>query len=192
LKPSDSSINIPNILTLIRILLAPLFVIMVLKEMPVHAFLVFAVAAISDGLDGFIARYFNQRTVLGSYLDPIADKLLLTSAYVSLAVLKFIPAWLAVIVISRDVIITLGFMVLQIFSYRFKLNPSFISKCNTFLQLSTILVVLLNPVIGTESIPIKFLFWATAVFTILSGFHYIYIGMNILQTATGENNKSLK
>ncbi|MBT8352055.1 MAG: CDP-alcohol phosphatidyltransferase family protein, partial [Deltaproteobacteria bacterium] len=86
--------NIPNILTLLRILLTPLFVIFLLKHLYSFALIVFTLAGISDGLDGFIARYLNQRTTLGAYLDPIADKLLVTAAYVSLAILNIIPPWL--------------------------------------------------------------------------------------------------
>ena len=91
-----------------RILLTPLFVIFLIRGLYVPALFVFTIAAVSDGLDGFIARVFNQRTILGAYLDPIADKLLLSSAFVSLAVLDILPAWLTVIVISRDVIIFMG------------------------------------------------------------------------------------
>ena len=80
-----SSISIPNILTLVRILLTPVFVILLLRDMFSTALLVFAAAGISDGLDGLIARYLNQRTTLGAYLDPTADKLLLTAAFVALA-----------------------------------------------------------------------------------------------------------
>ncbi|MEA1899712.1 MAG: CDP-alcohol phosphatidyltransferase family protein, partial [Thermodesulfobacteriota bacterium] len=101
------TINIPNILTVIRILLTPLFVIFLLRNLFSFALLVFTIAAISDALDGLFARYFNQHTALGAYLDPIADKLLLTSAFVSLAILKIVPGWLTVIVISRDILILL-------------------------------------------------------------------------------------
>ncbi|MCG2754607.1 MAG: CDP-alcohol phosphatidyltransferase family protein [Desulfobacteraceae bacterium] len=87
MKQRNFAINIPNILTIIRILLVPLFIIFLLKDMFHFALLVFTVAAISDGLDGLFARYLDQRTLLGAYLDPLADKLLLTSAFVVLAVI---------------------------------------------------------------------------------------------------------
>ncbi|MBU0988492.1 MAG: CDP-alcohol phosphatidyltransferase family protein, partial [Proteobacteria bacterium] len=106
------NINIPNILTLTRILLAPLFVIFLLKNLFSFALLVFSVAAISDVLDGFLAKHLGQSSLLGAYLDPVADKLLIASAFVSLAILKILPAWLAVIVLTRDILIVTGIGVL--------------------------------------------------------------------------------
>jgi len=182
-------INIPNILTIIRILLVPLFIICLIRDLFVSALIIFAIAGLSDGLDGFIARYFNQRTELGAYLDPIADKLLITSAFVSLAVLKIIPGWLAVIVISRDVLILLGIAIYTITDIAVDIKPSFVSKCTTVAQLSTVVFVLLNPA-ASETAMIKYiLYWLTAGLSILSGFHYIYRGMNILQKDSLNNRK---
>ncbi len=178
------AINIPNMLTLCRILLTPLFVIFLIRDLFVSALLVFTIAAISDGLDGFIARVFNQRTTLGAYLDPIADKLLLSSAFISLAVLEIIPAWLTVIVISRDVIIFIGIAVLTLTSKTFAMNPSLVSKCTTVAQLITVFAVLIESNITFFGYLGHFdsvLFWTAAGLTILSGLHYIYIGLNILQ-----------
>jgi len=182
-------INIPNILTLIRILLVPLFVIYLMKDLFFSALIIFAIAGLSDGLDGFIARYFNQRTELGAYLDPIADKLLIISAFVSLAVMKIIPGWLAVIVISRDVLILLGIAIFSITDITFDIKPSFISKCTTVIQLTTVVFVLLNPAVSGTGMIKYFLYWLTAGLSILSGFHYIYRGMNILQNASLNNQK---
>jgi len=182
-------INIPNILTLIRILLVPLFVIYLMKDMFFSALIIFAIAGISDGLDGFIARYFNQRTELGAYLDPIADKLLITSAFVSLAVMKIIPGWLAVIVISRDVLILLGIAIFSITDISVDIKPSFVSKCTTVAQLVTVAFVLLNEAVLSTVIVKYFLYWLTAGISILSGLHYIYRGMNILQQASVNNQK---
>ncbi len=184
------TINIPNILTTIRILLAPLFVILLLKDQFSFALLVFAIAGISDGLDGLLARYFDQRTVLGAYLDPIADKLLLTTAFVSLAVLKIIPGWLTVIVISRDILIVLGIAIFTIADINIEIRPSIISKFTTVAQLTTIFLTLLNPEISGALIIKYSLFWITAGLTIMSGLHYTYIGLNILQLASGNNNTS--
>ncbi|MBW2175094.1 MAG: CDP-alcohol phosphatidyltransferase family protein [Deltaproteobacteria bacterium] len=97
--------NIPNTLTLLRILLTPLFAIFLIKHLFDFALLVFAIAALSDGVDGFIARVFRQKTTLGAFLDPAADKLLLVTAFVTLAIQEQIPSWLSVLVITRDVII---------------------------------------------------------------------------------------
>lgn len=175
------SINIPNILTVIRILLTPIFVILLLKDMFHFALIVFTIAAISDGLDGLLARYFNQHTVLGAYLDPIADKLLMASAFVSLAVLKVIPPWLAVIVLSRDILIITGIAVFAISDIHIEMNPSLVSKWTTVAQVLTIFLILLNPMIpGIQTIK-WLLFWITAGLTIASGLHYVYFGLNVLQ-----------
>jgi cardiolipin synthase (CMP-forming) len=181
------NINIPNILTIIRILLTPLFVIFLLRDMFSFALLVFSIAAVSDGLDGLLARYFNQYSVLGAYLDPIADKLLLVSAFVSLAVLKIIPPWLTVIVISRDIMIVIGILIFAMTDIPIEMKPSLVSKCTTVAQLFTIFLTLLDPQIPVAQIIKQLLFWITAGLTIISGLHYIYFGLNVLQNATGKN-----
>ena len=179
--------NIPNMLTIMRILLTPLFVIFLLRDMFSFALLVFSIAAISDGLDGLLARYFNQYSVLGAYLDPIADKLLLVSAFVSLAVLKIIPPWLTVIVISRDIMIVIGILIFAMTDIPIEMKPSLVSKCTTVAQLFTIFLTLLDPQIpGAQTIK-QLLFWITAGLTITSGLHYIYFGLNVLQNSTGKN-----
>jgi len=187
LGKSSIPINIPNILSVIRILLVPLFVIFLFRDFYDLALLIFAIAAISDVLDGLLARHLNQRTQLGSYLDPVADKLLLASAFIILAVVKMVPGWLAVIVISRDILITLGVVIFSIENVSIAIKPSIASKCTTVAQVSTILFVLLNPAIPGTYIIRWFLYWLTAGLTITSGLHYFYIGMNIVQKGS-ENN----
>jgi len=177
-------ISIPNILTVIRILLTPLFVILLLKDMDTYALLIFALAGISDGLDGFIARYTNQQTTLGAYLDPLADKLLLISAYICLAVMRFIPGWLAVLVISRDVIILVGFAVFFITGVTVRVKPSLVSKLTTVSQLSTIFYSLLKSRFGGAFALNWALIWITAALTIISGLHYIYLGLITLQNGS--------
>lgn len=180
--------NIPNILTIIRILLTPFFVILLLKDSFGYALAVFAIAGISDALDGFIARYYNQRTILGAYLDPIADKILIAAAFIGLGVLKIIPGWLAVIVISRDVLIFIGIAVFTLTEKKYKVSPSIVSKCTTAAQITTIIVTLLNVNVHGLITLREMLYWTTAALTIISGFHYIFIGMNILQNADREND----
>lgn len=178
---SNSTISIPNILTLLRILLTPVLVILLLRDMYHLALLVFAIAGLSDGLDGLIARLLNQRTKLGAYLDPAADKLLLTSAFISLAVLNVIPGWLTVVVIARDVIILLGLAIFTLTEKSYEINPTLVSKCTTTIQLIMILLSLFDPFHIKVAFLHPILVWSTAIITILSGLHYIYIGMNILQ-----------
>ncbi|MBF0121582.1 MAG: CDP-diacylglycerol--glycerol-3-phosphate 3-phosphatidyltransferase [Desulfobacterales bacterium] len=179
-------ISIPNILTIIRILLTPIFVICLLKDVFFSGFVIFIFAAITDGLDGFIARYFNQRTVLGAYLDPIADKMLLMSAFITLSVLKIIPSWLTVIVLSRDVVIVLGVAIIAIVEIKVEIKPSIISKLTTLFQLVTVSIMLCEEEFHFSSFSyIEFpLFAITGVLTVLSGLHYIYRGMNILQNSS--------
>ena len=175
------AISIPNILTLLRILLTPLFIILLMKHLYAQALLVFTVASVSDGLDGFIARCFDQRTRLGAYLDPLADKLLLVSAFVCLGVLAVLPAWLAVIVITRDILIVLGIAILTITEKPYEVQPSIISKCTTAAQLVAVAAVLLHQSFGLAAIVLTPLYWLVAGLTTLSGLHYIYLGMAILQ-----------
>ncbi|MDJ0782141.1 MAG: CDP-alcohol phosphatidyltransferase family protein [Desulfosarcinaceae bacterium] len=178
---SQRTISIPNILTLLRILLTPLFIILLIKRLYPQGFLVFALAGISDALDGFIARYYDQRTLLGAYLDPLADKLLLVSAFVCLGVLQVLPAWLAVIVITRDVIIVLGIAIFTITEKPYEVQPSLVSKCTTAIQLITIMVILLHHSFDLLGFALAPLYGLTAGLTICSGLHYIYLGMVILQ-----------
>ena len=177
-------INVPNLLTIVRILLTPLFVIVLLKDLFGPALLIFSLAGVSDALDGFIARYFNQRTTLGAYLDPIADKLLLVSAFVSLAILKIVPGWLTVIVISRDVLIVMGIAIFTITEKPYKIKPSIISKITTVAQITTIILALVNIGFAGYATLMGALFWVTAGLTTISGLHYIYFGMNILQNGS--------
>jgi cardiolipin synthase len=178
---SGRAISIPNILTLLRILLTPLFVILLLRREYPQGLLVFALAGVSDALDGFIARCFNQRTQLGAYLDPLADKLLLVSAFVCLGVLEVLPAWVAVVVVARDIIIVLGIAILTIIEKPYEVRPSMVSKCTTAVQLLTIVIILCHQSFGLLAVALTPLYGFVAGLTIFSGLHYIYLGMVILQ-----------
>jgi cardiolipin synthase len=173
-------ISLPNVITVIRILLTPLFVIFLQSGLHLYALFIFVVAAISDGLDGFLARYFDQRTVLGAYLDPLADKLLLITAFIGMAVLQLIPAWLAVIVISRDILILMGIGVFTISQTNFEIQPSLWSKMTTCTQLFTICLVLLSLMVSVPNSLKSIFFFLTAIITIISGGHYLFVGLNIL------------
>ena len=172
--------NLPNILTLIRVLLAPIFVILIINKYFSWALLTFAIAGITDGLDGLIARLTRQRTELGAYLDPIADKLLTFAAFISLAIIEMIPSWLVVIVITRDIIILVGFLVMFLTNYHPKINPSFLSKMTTTFQIIAILFALLAGLFPVFKQFSTLAFYVTGVITVLSGIHYVYIGARIL------------
>jgi cardiolipin synthase len=172
--------NLPNVLTLIRILLIPVFITFVIYRSPVWAIITFIVAGLTDLVDGLLARVTHQRTELGAYLDPIADKLLLSSAYIALAIIGSLPSWLTIVVITRDVVIFLGFFIFFLTNHRPEIHPSMLSKITTNFQIVTILVVLLAGYSSflTRITPVGI--YGTAFFTILSGAHYIYLGTRIL------------
>ena len=176
--------TIPNLITILRVLLVPIFVIYIINDRTLGSLIIFIIASVSDALDGFIARVFHQKSDLGTYLDPLADKILLVTAYITLSILKMIPSWLAVLIISRDVIILLGVLVLYLNRHPVNVHPSLLSKSTTCLQIATILMVLSNGYLNIEPIKI-YIFWLTAGFTIASGLQYIRIGLVIL--TQGEN-----
>ncbi len=172
--------NVPNVLTLTRVLLIPVFILFIINESHGWAIVTFAVAGATDLADGLIARLTHQRTELGAYFDPIADKLLLSSAYVALAITGVLPSWLTIVVITRDLIILLGFFVFFLTNYRPKIRPSWLSKVTTNFQIITILLILSAGccTFFTRITPIAI--YGTALFTILSGAHYIYLGTQVL------------
>ncbi|MCX5837026.1 MAG: CDP-diacylglycerol--glycerol-3-phosphate 3-phosphatidyltransferase [Deltaproteobacteria bacterium] len=178
--------NIPNLITLLRIILVPVIVILLIQGSFFKALILFIVAGLSDALDGFLARVLKQQTVLGAYLDPIADKALLASSFVTLSVLHIIPSWLSVIVISRDFIILLGISVLSILSITVEIRPTFVSKVTTGLQLITVLLALSVRCLpfGFNEIWLLALYWITAFFTILSGLNYMLRGMELINHDT--------
>ena len=168
--------NIPNLLTLFRIVLVPIFVILLIYGQTFYAFLAFMIAGVTDALDGFIARVFNQKTDLGAYLDPIADKLLLVTSYIVLAIIGIIPPWLAVLVISRDIFILIGVAILFLNHKSFEIQPTLLGKVSTFFQLATVVIALsvAQPLLGLQPFLIGSIYLAAAL-TLLSGFHYTFL-----------------
>lgn len=174
--------NIPNLLTLLRIILVPVIVIFLIQGAFSKALVTFVVAALSDALDGFLARVLHQQTTLGAYLDPIADKALLASSFVTLSVLEIIPGWLTVIVISRDFIILLGISVLSLMSLDVQIRPAFVSKITTTLQLGTVLLALANRALpgALSGDWLMVLYWSAALFTVISGLNYMARGVALM------------
>lgn len=177
--------NIPNTLTILRILSIPVFVICLLDGRLFIAFLIFVGAGITDGLDGLIARVYHQKTTSGAYLDPIADKLMLVTAFIVLAIVESIPSWLTVIVIARDVIIALGVLILLLTGYRVEIKPVFIGKTSTVSQIVTIAWALLVPYSLFFKSFLSYVIWTTVALTCLSGLQYIYIGATYLDEKGG-------
>lgn len=169
--------NLPNGITLLRILVIPFFVMLLIYGMAGWALGVFVLTAITDAIDGYIARTRKQRTPLGTVLDPLADKLLLTTAFITLAYLRILPAWLAILVVSRDVIIVFGSLLLHVITGGLRIEPTIMGKGTTITQVLTVSFGLLVNITHWGGWPLWACVWATAVLTSLSGVQYIYRGM---------------
>jgi cardiolipin synthase len=180
--------NVPNLLTVLRIILVPIIIICLIQGQYLSALLLFVIAGITDGLDGFFARILKQKSVLGSYLDPLADKTLITSSFIALSVMGRIPAWLTVVVISRDCIILLGISLLSLLSIPFEVRPTLISKITTAFQLLSIFLILLisSYPFQLDEMWITAVFWLTAFLTIISGLGYLARGIKYI------NNESIR
>ncbi len=173
-------LNIPNLLTLLRMGMIPLFIIALLNGEAGKALFVFVVAGLTDALDGFLARVFEQASALGAYLDPIADKLLLTSAYIMLSIpnanpdLLPIPIWVTVLVLTRDFLILVIALVLSLALGVSQFPPTRISKVNTVAQVVAIVLVLLTGLYEQMVGPATICIYLVAGLTVLSGCDYIY------------------
>ena len=172
--------NLPNLITLARLLSVPLAIWLILDERYGAAFWVFIGAGLSDALDGYIAKRFDRRTRLGAMLDPAADKALLTGVYVTLGIVGQLPGWLVFLVVLRDVLIILGFVVILATAAPRRLEPLYISKVNTLVQLALVAFVLARGV-GIAAEPVKWLLIiAAAATTVLSGLSYLVRWTRIL------------
>lgn len=134
--------TIPNFITLLRFILVPAVVYAVLVDEMVWAFVGFVVAGVSDGVDGFVARTFDQRSELGAYLDPVADKLLLVSVFVVLGLMDELPLWLVIAAVSRDLLIIGGVVLASLMDNPVEMKPLMVSKANTAVQIVLAAVVL--------------------------------------------------
>ena len=166
--------NLPNVITLARLLSVPLTVWLILEARFAAAFWVFVAAGISDAADGFIAKRFDSRTRLGALLDPIADKALLVAVYVTLGAVGHLETWLVILVVFRDLLIVGGYLLVQALAQPIRAEPLIVSKLNTALQISLVGVLLAQ--LGLELEPgtaVKALVYAVAGTTILSGAAYL-------------------
>lgn len=181
------SLTIPNLLSILRMALVPVFIIAVRYGEPKKALLIFVAAGITDALDGFIARIAKQQSLLGTYLDPIADKLLLTSAWVVLAIPNLaqtapVPLWVTILVISRDLLIVIVALVLYLALGVRKFPPTVISKVTTVVQVTTVVVVLIAGIAAKDTARLAvaldfladFFIYLTAALTLASGLYYVY------------------
>jgi cardiolipin synthase (CMP-forming) len=187
-----------NKITVVRILMIPAFVTMAIyygesiqagtraEWMRFTAITIFLIAAVSDGLDGYVARHYKQRSALGAILDPIADKGLLLSAIITLSISNWsdidreygrFPAWFPVLVITRDAVILVGAGVLHLLNGKVRVTPSWTGKVATVLQMAAIAWVMLQ----LRFLPLLYVVIAAGVFTFISGIIYVMDGMRQLQ-----------
>ena len=185
-------INIANGLTAARVLLVPYFAYLLISGRGKAALLVFAVCGATDVLDGVLARWLRQRTLVGTLLDPIADKLLMATAFIVLAYVHIVPLRLAVMVISRDIFILVGSILYLLLLDTSDIRPTVLSKVNTVVQVATViyfLAVSAFPVeasavgAGRGSVPDMGIALLCAVTTVASGLQYLYIGIRKLSDA---------
>ncbi|NJB66640.1 cardiolipin synthase [Desulfobaculum xiamenense] len=176
----ENNWTIPNILTVTRILLTPGFVMSFIGGQVDMALALFTLAGVTDAADGLLARVLHQRTRLGAMLDPLADKVLISSAFLCLGISGWVPAWLVVMVISRDLIIVGGLALLTFWGVdiRREIHPSWLSKFNTTGQIGLTFLILVRQV-GLFSLPyvVEFLVYAVAIMTALTGIDYVMRGL---------------
>jgi cardiolipin synthase len=181
-----SGLNLPNFLTLCRIVAIPIFLILLEEQRFTDALVVFVAAGVTDALDGAIARLTHTKTTLGAYLDPAADKALLVSSFIALGFMHVVPRWLVVIAISRDVVLVVGYFLLFMLTQQtMAVRPSVSGKLSTFLQLLSVTLVLISlawP--GSVRPPLaQAVFAATGVVTAVAGIQYMYRGLAWFQGA---------
>ncbi|MDA8156323.1 MAG: CDP-alcohol phosphatidyltransferase family protein [Actinomycetota bacterium] len=176
----QSALNIANILTLFRIVLIPCFLTAVAYRSFRYALYIFVAAAISDKLDGMAARLTRKGEDIGTFLDPLADKIMLSSTFILFLVMRLVPVWLAILVLSRDIIIVVGLSVLSISGKRPKVSPTRAGKLATAVQFTFLTVILIRtnfnvvpPVLETA------LALAAAILTAISGLQYMERGLRL-------------
>lgn len=184
-EETNRLLTLPNILSIFRILLVPVFLMMVTQGKAFGALAIFLLAGLTDLLDGFTARQLHQKTKIGALLDPAADKLLATSSYIvlsipSLTLLNAIPIWLAITVISRDLLISGGaFLAFKLRGQK-RFDPTIFGKASTVCQFSVIFFVLFFNYTQASPSYLSWLYYVTLFFTLVSGIHYVTIGFKMI------------
>lgn len=176
LKPNPLR-SAPNLLTLLRICLAPFLVAAILEDRFEIGFILFVVAGLSDALDGLLARALKQRTVVGQYLDPVADKILLSTLFLVLLHEGLMPVRVTVLVFGRDVCILLVSAILYAAAGHREFKPSIFGKANTLAQVLAVAVVILHQLTHAPWVVAlrAFALWATMILTVVSGLHYAWL-----------------
>lgn len=170
-------ITLPNLLTLIRILGIIIFIVLFFFEKIIVAAIILCISAITDILDGLTARLLKQESELGSFLDPLADKLLVVTTTIILATRNYIPGWFFVIIFLRDILIVIGWFIMKSQSFNsLKTEPRFLGKTAVFFQMITLSIVIISLVVNIEVVSLlKPIFYIiTSVLTIISLVDYVY------------------
>lgn len=168
--------QIPNLLTLARIAVCPILVLLLHNGNYEMALVLFLAAGITDGLDGFIAKRFDCVSKFGAVLDPVADKLLIASTYIMLAILGDIPFWLLIVVMFRDLVIVVGYFIFVLMGIDIPMRPTYSSKINTFVQISLMVAVLLQKAAIIQApLIVEFLIFGVLITTVVSGIQYVWL-----------------
>jgi len=172
----------PNILSLMRICLIPVLVILLIREKRLFAFFVFLLAALTDLLDGIAARIWHQKTTVGTYLDPAADKLLMASTFIALSLPRLgspnpLPLWLVLVVIIRDIYIVSGALTFIKLTGQTKVNPSLAGKACTVMEMAVLVLVLFFNSVNKSPSFLIILYFITLAFVLISAAHYTTIGV---------------
>ena len=166
--------TIPNLITIFRLFLVPVVIVMILQGRWAAAFVLFVVAGVSDASDGFIAKRFDMRSEFGAHIDPLADKALLVSIYVTLAIAGVLPSWLAIVVVSRDLMIVAAVLLSWVMARPVKIKPLMVSKLNTAAQIGLAALVLCTKAFGVDASPFdEVAMFAVAALTIASAAAYV-------------------
>ncbi|MBE9486113.1 MAG: CDP-alcohol phosphatidyltransferase family protein [Chloroflexi bacterium] len=181
--------NFPNALSLLRVfMVTPFLVAVIYRQFPL-ALVIFAAAGISDFLDGYLARRLGQESVLGTFLDPLGDKLLSTVAFISLCLQGLLPPWLAVTVVAKDLYIVLGAGVLHFSGNLSVAVPSFWGKLSTLLQIVAVGFALLSAFCTIGAVLLDWLFAVTGLVTAIAFFHYLWRGVQVFSENTRQNGQ---
>jgi cardiolipin synthase len=196
---SSRIVTVPNLLTMFRMALIPVFVSLLFSQRFAWALIVFVLAGVTDGLDGLLARRLNQGSQLGTILDPIADKLLLVTSFIVLSIPAIaphplprhfpVPFWVTVAVISRDVFIVVGAAAINIVTGFRRFRPSWLGKINTTVQILAIAAILIAASYPSLSGYLPTVYTTVFGFTVFSGVHYIFFASRLLNEDRRQNGE---
>ena len=177
--------HIPNLISVLRLLLVPWFAMLLLERQFDLALILFIVMGISDALDGFLARYLKATSALGAGLDPLADKVMLIAAFVMLGHLELLPLWLVTLVVGRDVLVVGGTLLNYLLHPGQKTAVLKVGKVNTFIQIITVFCLMGNQIVVLPFPVLDVLLWGTVAATLVSGIGYMLVWGGVLADPGG-------